>query len=91
LWEAYKERLGTSEFTQFHFDLHDLLQPDIDLSDLVLPFGKEEIDNIIKNLLSGKTPGPDGFNSDFMKKCWMVKADDFYDLCADFLLEYLSS
>jgi hypothetical protein len=30
---------------------------------------KEEIDNIIKNVPSGKLSGLDGFNSDFMKKC----------------------
>jgi hypothetical protein len=26
LWKAYKERLGSSEFTQIYFDLNDLLQ-----------------------------------------------------------------
>jgi hypothetical protein len=84
LWEAYKERLGTSEFTQVHFDLNDLLEPDDDLTDLVSPFDKEQIDNIIKNHPSGKSPCPDGLNSDFMKKCWSVISTDFYELCFGF-------
>jgi hypothetical protein len=33
----------------------------------VAPFVKEEIDSIVHNLPSGKSPGLDGFNSDFMK------------------------
>jgi hypothetical protein len=40
------------------------------LDELVQPIMKEEIDNIVKNLPSGKSPGPDGFNTNFMKKCW---------------------
>lgn len=32
----------------------------------------------------GKSPGPDGFNSDFIKKCWPTIYEDFYDLCNAF-------
>jgi hypothetical protein len=31
-------------------------------------------------LTSNKSSGPDGFNMDFVKKCWPVIAPDFYDL-----------
>jgi len=31
-----------------------------------------------------KTPGPDGFNGLFLKKCWPLKKSDFYNLCQDF-------
>jgi hypothetical protein len=48
------------------------------------PFTKQEIDNIIKSLSSDKSPGPDGFNTNFVKKCWHVIAQDFYDLCDKF-------
>jgi hypothetical protein len=41
-------------------------------------------DSIIKLLPSDKTPGPDGFNTNFIKKCWHVIAPDFYDLCDKF-------
>jgi hypothetical protein len=69
IWEAFKDRLGSSEFTEMHFTLTDLLQPIADLDDLHSPFSDEEIDNIVMNLPSGKSPGSDGFNTYFMKKC----------------------
>jgi hypothetical protein len=37
------------------------------LEGLVVPFQHEEIDSIVKELKRGKSPGPYGFNSDFMK------------------------
>jgi hypothetical protein len=84
IWEAFKDKLGSSEFTEMHFNLNELLQPVIDLDDLHNPFSHEEIDNTVMNLPSDKSPGPDGFNIDFMKKCWKIVALDFYDLCAGF-------
>jgi hypothetical protein len=39
---------------------------------LVDPFSQEEIDITIKDLKSEKCPGLDGFNMDFMKKCWSI-------------------
>jgi hypothetical protein len=65
-----------------HFDLNDCLPQSIDLEDLAASFTQEEIDNIVKNLLSGKLLGLDGFNIDFMKKYWMVLSQNFYDLCS---------
>jgi hypothetical protein len=32
------------------------------------PFSKEEIDSIIQLLPTEKSPGPDGFNGEFLKK-----------------------
>jgi hypothetical protein len=32
----------------------------------------------------GKSPGPDGFNTDFMKKCCNTISQDFYDMCNGF-------
>jgi hypothetical protein len=54
------------------------------LADLALPFSKEEIDEVIRGLPRDKSPGPDGLNSDFMKKYWPVISEDFYDLCQVF-------
>jgi hypothetical protein len=31
-----------------------------------------------------KSPGPDGFNGHFMKRCWQLIKADFYKLYADF-------
>jgi hypothetical protein len=84
LWESFRVRLGTSEFSQIHFDLQDLLNHDESLDDLVSPFSINEIDFIVKSLPSDKSPEPDGFNSDFMKKCWTVISNDFYEMCQSY-------
>ena len=31
-----------------------------------------------------KSPGPDGFNTDFIKKAWPIIKEDFYALCSAF-------
>jgi hypothetical protein len=81
---ASKERLGSCEFTHLHFDLNDLMEPVPDLHQLADPFTAAEIDSIINNLPNGKSPGPDGFNSDFMKKYWQIISPEFYDLYTGF-------
>jgi hypothetical protein len=69
------------------FDLSMLLQPTDNLVALEEPFTTQEIDSIVKGLPSNKSPGPDGFNTDFLKKCWPTTAQDFYDLCNRFYNE----
>lgn len=49
-----------------------LLPTHQDLSFLEVPFTKEEIDGVIKDLPTNKPPGPDGFNTDFIRKCWHI-------------------
>jgi hypothetical protein len=39
---------------------------------------------VVKSLATDKSPGPDGFNNDFIKKCWSIIAPDFYALCEGF-------
>jgi hypothetical protein len=68
-WEAFKDKLGVSEFSHIYFDLSDLIQLVDNLDGLVTPFQQWEVDIIIKELKSGKSLDSDGFNSDFMKKC----------------------
>ena len=60
------------------------MQASIDLSSLVAPFSTMEIDLVVRNLPSDKAPGPDGFNTDFVKKCWPIISQDFYNLCNAF-------
>ena len=50
-------------------DLDSLLQASSQLGCLEEPFSHEEVDAVIKNLPTDKSPGPDGFNTDFVKKC----------------------
>lgn len=84
LWESYKERLGTTEFTSMLFNLEELISHIPNLEWMQEPFMKEDIDSIIANLPTDKSPGPDGFNEDFLKKCWPMISKDFYDLCSAF-------
>lgn len=48
------------------------------------PFTHQEIDSVVRALPSDKAPGPDGFNTDFVKKCWPIISEDFYKVCHDF-------
>jgi hypothetical protein len=68
LWESFKDRLTTSEFTQMHFDLSLYIHPSANLEGLAMHFTKEEIDSVVTNLPNGKSLGPNGFNIEFMKK-----------------------
>jgi hypothetical protein len=84
LWEAFKERLGKTEFTSMAFNLDFFLQANHDLAWIEDPFTKEEIDAVVRSLPNDKAPGPDGFNTDFFKRCWHFIKEDFYDLCFAF-------
>lgn len=68
LWEAFRDKLGISELQNIDLDLSNLLQLSEELHILDQPFTKEEIDQVVKDLPSDKSPGPDGFNTDFIKK-----------------------
>jgi hypothetical protein len=85
LWTAcYKNRMGVSNHPQMQFDRDNLIQMDIDLSDLVAPFTSEEVDRIVKITPPDKAPGRDGFNGLFFKKCWPMIKEKFYKLYNDF-------
>lgn len=72
--------MGVSECQQFLFNISELITP-VDLPELDLPFTKEEIDKVIKDMPSNHAHGPDGFNGFFMKKCWSTISNEFYRLC----------
>jgi hypothetical protein len=67
LFNAFKNRLGTSQQTSMVFNLPSLIQPIDNLSELEHSFSSHEIDQIISSLPSNKSLGPDGFNTDFVK------------------------
>ena len=68
-----------------HFDLEDLLgnqiNPDI-FKDIEQPFLDEEINNVVKDLPTDKSPGPDGFNDEFLKDCRDIIGADVRNLGA---------
>jgi hypothetical protein len=69
LWEAFKERLGTSDSPEKMFNLEQLLNRADNLEWFSDPFSMEEIDAVVASLPSDKSLGSDGFNTDFVKKC----------------------
>jgi hypothetical protein len=70
-----------------HFDLQALIHHVQYLNWLEEPFTMEEIDVVIANVPTNKSPGPNGFNSDFMKKCLSVIKYNFYELYQAFFNE----
>ncbi|XP_073359845.1 uncharacterized protein [Aegilops tauschii subsp. strangulata] len=51
-----------------------------DHADLEIPFSDEEINDVVKNLPSDKSPGPDGFNNEFLKSCRDIIGHDIRQL-----------
>jgi hypothetical protein len=84
LWQEFKRRLGSSVGVTMQFDLQDLVQRLPNLEFLCLPFSLKEIDEVILDLPTDKTPGPDGFNNLVFKKSWHIIRGDLYNLCQDF-------
>lgn len=81
IWQSFKERLGISEYGEMLFDLPSLIQEHHNLNWLEEQLTTDEIDEVVKNLPNDKSPGPDGFTNEFIKKCWPIIKNDFYELC----------
>ena len=56
---------------------------------LMAPFDREEVRKALFSIGDLKTPGPDGFNTDFLKKCWPLICQDFYKLFDAFFHEHV--
>jgi hypothetical protein len=84
LFDSYKERLGQVAPTSNSFDMASLLASSVDLSFLEEPFTPKEIDDVVKEFPCNKSPGPNGFNAEFFRKCWTVIKKDLYYLCNQF-------
>jgi endonuclease/exonuclease/phosphatase family metal-dependent hydrolase len=83
LWNSFRDRLGVSVPISETFDFSQYFSPK-DLSILPAPFSHEEIDKVVAQMPSDKSPGPDGFSGLFLKVCWPVIKYDFYRLCEEF-------
>lgn len=60
---------------------------DLDNTDLIQPFEKEEFRCALMQMDSDKTPGPDGFNPGFYKRFW----EDFGDQVVSAFCSWLES
>jgi hypothetical protein len=67
LYDAFKERLGSTTHSRMLFNLQNIIEGPLDLSSLEIPFTEEEVNSIVSGLPNGKSLGPDGFNIDFLK------------------------
>lgn len=84
IWESFKQRLGVLEYEGMLFNLNELMTTCPDLAELEADFTKEEIDGVISQLTGDKSPGPDGFNNEFIKACLLIIVNDFYNLIGSF-------
>jgi hypothetical protein len=73
----FRGRMGQAKGISVGFHLSTLLTPVEGLHVLTRPFEKEEMDLVIKHMAPDKSPGPDGFNGLFLKKCWNIISQDF--------------
>lgn len=85
IFNAFKERLGTSTPHNMEFNLNDIIKKIDGLQDLMVPFTREEIDKVIKEMPADRAPSPDGFTGVFLKSCWHIIKEDFYKLCDQFV------
>jgi hypothetical protein len=93
LWKAFKERMGTTENLSMKFNLHEIFGDSLDrqlLDNLESSFFDKEIEDTIKQLPNEKSPGPDGFNNEFIKACWPIIGSDIKGLIQDFYEEKIS-
>lgn len=84
IYQTFQQRMGVSTLPTMHFDLPDLMDTVNDLHSLSLGFTTLEIDEVVRKMRVDRSPGPDGFNGCFVKSCWPIIKQDFYDLCAQF-------
>ena len=84
LLEEYNHMMGCTTNPTMPFDLTQLVQTSDSLDEMSRPFSIEDIDSVIKQMSVDKAPGPDGFNGFFLKSCWEIVKEDFYNLCFNF-------
>jgi hypothetical protein len=80
IWASYRNRLGISENSIIHYQMGQIVQS-YNLSHLDNPFTYEEIEDVVKEMHTDRSPGPDGFNEKFLKKMLVHGQELFYQTC----------
>ena len=81
IYQAFKERLGKSRDFQMKFYFQNINKMVDNPDQLTIPFTKEQLDTVIHEMHIDRAPGLDGFTRVFLKKCWHINKEDFYELC----------
>jgi hypothetical protein len=70
LSQAFKDRMGQSDNPDMQFNLEGIIDSSVTdemNNTLQAPFSDKEIEEVVKQLPNDKSPGPDGFNNEFVK------------------------
>ncbi|CAN0917683.1 EPIDERMAL PATTERNING FACTOR-like protein 2 [Linum grandiflorum] len=73
----YTSLLGTSEAVE-QGNLHTMIRIRLSCSqqeDFIVPMDRREVKNALFDMHNDKSPGPDGFNAGFFKRCWSTVGD----------------
>jgi hypothetical protein len=87
LWKNFKERMDNAGNPKMLFNIEDLYPSKLSSESknkLEKTFSDKEIDDVIKDLPNDKSPGPDGFNNEFIKGYWEIISEDVKQLIRDF-------
>jgi len=72
LHEFYEKLLGSKITREARIDWSSLAMPQLGEHQLDHAFTEEEIQQVVMDLPSEKSPGPDGFTSNIYKVCWPI-------------------
>ena len=75
-FEHFSNLLGKPSVRTRAINWTDLGYVRHDLEDLDAPITTQEIESVVKDMLSEKAPDPDGCIGCFYKKCWSIVKDD---------------
>lgn len=76
--------MGLLEQITFAVQRGSIIQRSSQLHFLQENFSIEKIEYVVKMLPNDKAHVPDGFNNEFIKKCWPIIKQDFFNLCSVF-------
>jgi hypothetical protein len=67
LFNHFRDLIGTEKGVQTTYNLQQLYRVNSPITDLTTPIMFQEINQVIEDWPSGKTPGPDGFTGEFYR------------------------